>query len=63
MFAQMLTRIDRLPRVAFPLDDIQYDKLQAAVDVWKELALGYVRDQERARGMRHDRGPELGLDR
>jgi hypothetical protein len=32
MFAQMLTRIDRLPRVAFPLDDLQYDKLQAAVD-------------------------------
>ena len=63
MFAQMLTRIDRLPRVAFPLDDSQDDKLRAAVDVWKELALGYVRDKERARGMRHDRGPELGLDR
>lgn len=45
VFAEMLTRIDRLPRIAFPLDDAQYDKLQGTVGTWKDRALGYAREQ------------------
>lgn len=31
VFAEMLTRIDRLPRAAFALDDTQFERLQATI--------------------------------
>ena len=63
VFAEMLGRIDRLPRAAFPLDDTRYDELQVAVATWKDRALVYAREQERARGIRRERGPGLELGR
>ena len=43
VFAEMLNKVDRLPRAAFALD--------------------YAREQERIRGFRRDRGPDLGFGR
>ncbi|MDA8312215.1 MAG: nucleotidyl transferase AbiEii/AbiGii toxin family protein [Actinomycetota bacterium] len=48
VFAEMLTRIDRLPKAAFALDDTQFERLQATIRAWKELALAYAR-RERGR--------------
>jgi hypothetical protein len=63
VFAEMLTRIDRLPRAAFLLDERRYEELRAAVDVWRARALDLGREQERVRGLRRQRGPDLGLGR
>ena len=63
LFVEMLNRIDRLPRAAFPLDDTRYEVLHVAVGTWQDRALVYVREQERVRGIRRDRGPDLGLGR
>jgi predicted nucleotidyltransferase component of viral defense system len=63
VFAEMLTRIDRLPRVAFPLDDAQFVELQAAVTSWRERALGHARERERTHDLHPDRGPDFGLSR
>lgn len=61
VFVEMLSKIDRLPRAAFPLDDPRYEALHVAVGTWKDRALVYVRKQERVRGIRRDRGPDLGF--
>lgn len=63
VFAEMLDRIDRLPRAAFPLDDTRYEEMHVAVGTWKDRALVYAREQERVRGIRRDRGPDLGFGR
>lgn len=63
VFAEMLDKIDRLPRATFPLDDKRYEELHVAVGTWKDRALAYAREQERVRGTRRDRGPDLGLGR
>ena len=63
VFAEMLGRIDRLPRAAFPLDDTRYEALHVAVGTWKDRALSYARERERIHGVRRDRGPDLGLGR
>lgn len=63
VFAEMLGRINRLPRAAFSLDDSRYEELHTTVGVWKEHALVYAREQERVRDIRRDRGPDLGLGR
>jgi hypothetical protein len=63
VFAEMLGRIDRLPRAAFPLDDTRYGELHVAVGRWKDRALIHAREQERIRGIRRERGPDLGLGR
>lgn len=63
VFAEMLTRIDRLPRAAFPLDDAQFVTLQTAVSQWRKRALDRAREAEQSRGLRRDRGPDLGVGR
>jgi len=63
VFAEMLGRIDRLPRAAFPLDDTRYEELHVAIGTWKVRALVYAREQERIRGLHRDQGPDLGLGR
>jgi hypothetical protein len=63
VFVEMLTSIDRLPRAAFALDDVRFEGLRAAISAWNERALDYAREQERSRGVRNDRGPDLGLGR
>lgn len=63
VFAEMLTRIDRLPRAAFPLDDPKFVRLQAAVTRWRERALDRARKAEQSLRLHRDRGPDLGLGR
>ncbi len=63
VFAEMLSRIHRLPRAAFPLDDRRYEELHVVIGIWKERALGYAHEQGRFRDIRRDRGPDLGLGR
>lgn len=63
VFAEMLNKVDRLPRAAFALDEARFNELQVAVSTWKERALDYAREQERIRGFRRDRGPDLGFGR
>lgn len=46
VFADMLTRIDRLPREAFPLDDPRFEELQLATRTWKERVLVHANEQE-----------------
>ncbi len=63
MFAEMLTRIDRLSRAELPLDDRRYEELQVTIKTWRERVLDYAREQERLRDLDRDRGPDLGLGR
>lgn len=63
VFAEMLTRIDRLPRAAFPLDDPRFVTLQTVVSQWRRRALDRAREAERSRGLHRDRGPDLGVGR
>jgi len=62
VFTEMLGRIDRLPRAAFPLDDLRYQELQVAVATWRDRALAHERGRDAVRGSRRELGPDLGLD-
>ncbi len=63
VFVEMLGRVDRLSRAAFPIDDSRYEQLHVLVGTWKDSALAYAQEQERIRGIRRDRGPDIGLSR
>jgi hypothetical protein len=63
VFAEMLRRIDRHPRAAFPLDVAQYDKLQETVGSWRERALDFARERDQHLDKRRDRCPDLGIGR
>ena len=54
LFADMLTRVDRLRRDEFEVDDAGYERLRREVDTWRSRTLELVR---RAR----DR--DIGIDR
>lgn len=52
LFAEMVSRFDRLRRDEFELDDAEYEQLRGEVRRWHERAL------ERHRADERDRGPE-----
>lgn len=45
VFVEMLSRLDRLPRAEFPLDDRRYEALHVAVGTWQNRALVYARER------------------
>jgi predicted nucleotidyltransferase component of viral defense system len=62
VFADMLTRFDRLRRDEFELEDTQYERLRGEVDRWREQMIELARRQERARDLGEGRGPNLGRE-
>lgn len=62
VFADMLTRFDRLRRDEFELEDTQYERLRGEVARWREQMIELARRQERARDLGEGRGPNLGRE-
>lgn len=61
VFAEMVSRVSRLSRAEFPIDDQTYEKLKQAVRRWHDHALAVSRDPGREVGDTRDSGPEPGL--
>ncbi len=62
VFADMLSRFDRLRRDEFELDDAQYEQLRLHTARWREQSVELARQQERARDLGERRGPDLGRE-
>jgi hypothetical protein len=61
VFADMLTRFDRLRRDEFELEDTQYERLRGEVARWREQMIELARRQERARDLGEGRGPNSDM--
>lgn len=63
ILAEMMSRIDRLPRNEFGIDDAEYERLRRSVEVWRHELLAVDRDQpgRSTRSSHRREPPSFGL--
>lgn len=63
ILAEMMSHIERLPRLEFGIDDAEYDRLKRSVEMWRDKLIGVDGDQPRrsTKSLRRREPPSRGL--